>query len=169
MNLLKRRGFKSNRKNANSKEEGKLLEAVQKNNAFIMANGYRTIGEAIYKDQSARFKTMSCGKIIYNVRNHTEDYKNSFFRKDLENELRMILENQKRLGNQKITPEFQDRILEIFNNQRSFDEGPDQRQSKYSAEYKIGHCTFLTDELRAPKASYTFEFFNALAKIISML
>lgn len=166
LNLLKRRGFKSNRKNANSKEEGKLLEAVNANSIFMNEKGYRTIGEAIYKDN--RFKTISCGKIIYNVRNHPEDYKNSFLRADLEKELCMILETQRKLGNQNITTDFQNRVLEIFNNQRNFDEGPDQRQSKFSAEYKIGHCTFFPDELRAPKASFTFEYFNALSKINSL-
>ncbi len=166
LNLLKRRGFKSNRKAISSGEEGQLLSAVNENREFLNNNYYRTIGEAIYKDE--KFKSENCGKIIYDVRNHNGSYKNSFLRADIENELKIILDRQKELGNLNISEEFKNRVLEIFNNQREFDEGPDQRQSPYSAMFKVGNCTFYNQEPRAPKASYTFELFDSLSKINSL-
>ena len=56
LHIYKRRGFKSNRKNvAAGGEEGKLKKAISENIDFIEKNGYRTIGEAIFKDET-RFK-----------------------------------------------------------------------------------------------------------------
>lgn len=162
LNIYKRRGFKSNRKGlAASGEDGKLLKAIEANQEFLKANGYRTIGEAIYKD--ARFKCQTDGKTIYNVRNHQGDYRNCFLRADLKNELEIILNTQK-IYNKKINDEFIAKIVEIFEKQRNFDEGPGS-PSPYSAKFEVGNCTFIETEKRAPKASYTFELFTALSKI----
>ena len=163
LNLLKRRGFKSNRKSGVG-EDGKLLSAVKENQDFLKANNYRTIGEAIYKDQ--RFAVSSGDDKFYLVRNHGGDYRNCFFRSDIESELKLILQKQKEF-NSLITDEFEDRVLFIFNNQRNFDEGPGV-QSPYKADYEVGQCTFLSQEKRAPKATFTFEYFNALSKINSL-
>lgn len=163
LNLLKRRGFKSNRKSG-AGEDGKLLNALKENQKFLADNNYRTIGEAIYKDE--RFYMENCGKRCYIVRNHGGDYRNCFFRTDLENELKLILFKQKEFNNL-ITDDFIERVIFIFNNQRNFDEGPGL-QSPYKADYEVGDCTFLKGEKRAPKAAYTFEYFNALSKINSL-
>ena len=61
----------------------------------------------------------------------------------------------------------------IFYRQRNFDEGPGfskigDTEQKYSANFEIGRCTFEKGELRAPKASFTFEYFSALSKINSL-
>lgn len=165
LNISKRRGFKSNRKDVQSKEEGALLKAINQNSEFIKEKGYRTIGEAFYKDN--RFKQISCGKQIYNIRNHSGDYRNCFLREDLKNELILILNSQKNLGNNKINEQFIQKIVNIFEKQRNFDEGPGQ-PSPYSAKFEVGKCTFLENESRAPKASYTFELFTALSKINSL-
>lgn len=165
LNICKRRGFLSNRKNIQSKEEGILLKAISENTQFLQEKNYRTIGEAIYLDN--RFKVKSCGHDIYNVRNHAGDYKNCFCREDLKNELIILLEKQKDFGNNNISKEMIDKIVYIFEKQRNFDEGPGN-PSPYSAKFEIGHCGFLKDELRAPKASYTFELFTSLSKINSL-
>lgn len=162
LNLLARRGFKSNRKNISNKEDGELKAAIAENQRFLQDKGYRTIGEAIFKD--ARYKIEVAGNLVYNVRNHGGDYRNSFMRSDLKNELELILQKQAQLGNEAVTPEFCERIIDIFDSQRNFDIGPGQG-SPYSAKFKIGTCTFIEGEPRAPKASYTFEFFNAISKI----
>ena len=163
LHMFKRRGFKSNRKSQNSnKDEGVLLTATAENKKRMQDNGYRTIGEMLYLDP--KFKTEIAGKVIYNIRNHGGDYSNCFFREDLSNELDLILKSQNELGNEKITEEFRNRVLEIFNSQRNFDEGPGEG-SPYSAKFEEGNCTFIPAEKRAPKASYTFELFNALSKI----
>ena len=163
LNLLKRRGFKSNRKSG-AGEDGKLLGAVKENQNFLQEHNYRTIGEAIYKDN--RFFNIVDDKKYYLVRNHDGDYKNCFYRSVIENELNMILQKQKRYNNL-LTEDFIKRVLEIFNKQRNFDEGPGS-PSPYKANFEVGQCTFIKTEKRAPKASYTFELFNALSKINSL-
>lgn len=163
LHLLKRRGFKSNRKSQSSnKDDGLLLKATGENRKRMEDNGYRTIGEMLYLDP--KFKREVAGKTFYDIRNHGGDYSNCFFREDLSNELDLILKTQRELGNEKVTEEFESKILEIFNSQRNFDEGPG-KESPYKANFEVGNCTFIPTEKRAPKASYTFELFNALSKI----
>lgn len=163
LHILKRRGFKSNRKNQESnKDEGKLLASISENTKYLEEKGYRTIGEMLFKDD--KFKKESAGKVIYNIRNHVGDYSNCFLRADLSKELKLVLETQKNLGNSKINDEFKQKVLSIFEAQRNFDEGPGVG-SPYSARIEEGYCTFIKTEKRAPKSSYTFELFSALSKI----
>lgn len=167
LHLLKYRGFKSNRKNLEGgAEEGKLKQAINSNVAYMEEKGYRTIGEMIYKDE--RFFKVNSSKDkhyrVYNVRNHGGDYANCFYRKDLAHELELILNSQYKFGNERLSDEFIKKVLEIFNAQRNFDEGPGEG-SPYSAKFEEGNCTFEMGEKRAPKASYTFEWFNAISKI----
>lgn len=166
LNLLKRRGFKSNRKSLDTgKDDGKLKKAISENEKLLAEKGYRTIGEAIYKD-SERFRITSCGKQFYDVRNHGGDYKNCFSRDSLKDELVLILKKQSEFD-EKISEEFISNVIKIFEAQRNFDEGPG-KPSPYSAKFEIGACTFIPTEKRAPKASYTFEYFSALSKINSL-
>ena len=164
LNIAKRRGFQSNRKSGAMGEDGVLLGAIKANADFLQKEGYRTIGEAIFKDE--RFKE---NENFYNVRNHGGDYKNCFARTDLISEMNLILTKQKEFGNSQITDEFIEKVIYIFSKQRNFDEGPGEG-SPYSARFDIGKCTFLgkEGELRAPKASFTFEYFTALSKINSL-
>lgn len=165
LNIYKRRGFKSNRKSLeSSKEEGILKTAIDANTKFLKENNYRTVGEAIYKDE--RFKTFVADKEVYNVRNHSGDYKNCFLREDLKNELLLILKKQQEYKKE-IDDDFIEKIVYVFEKQRNFDEGPGE-PSPYSAKFEIGNCTFCPNEKRAPKASYTFELFTALSKINSL-
>lgn len=160
--IFKRRGFKSSRKSLSAKEDGLLLKAIGKNKERLEESGYRTVGEMLYKDSN--YKATVCGHTVYNVRNHGEDWRNCFMRESLSDELKQILNAQKNLGNTNVVPEFIDRVVEIFESQRNFDEGP--AKGRWHTEgFNVGNCTFLTSEPRAPKASYTFELFNALKKI----
>ncbi len=164
-NILNHRGFKSNRKNMASKDEGKLISAIAANKKLLADGGYRTFGEMVYK--SDNFKIESCGQKIYLVRNHGGDYRNCFDRDGLVSELKQILNAQQQLGNSKITQDFIDKVVFIVEKQRNFDEGPG-KGSPYSAKFEIGNCTFLPSELRAPKDSFTFEYFDALSKLNSL-
>lgn len=160
LNILKRRGFQSNRKSASS-QEGELLKYLNENASFLQNGGYATVGEALYNDP--RFKTQQCGKEIYNIRNHSGDYRNCFYRSLLQEEIKQILTKQKEYYPE-IDDEFISTVLEIFSAQRTFDQGPGQ-PSPYTAKFEVGECTFIKGEPRAPKATYTFEYFNALSKI----
>ena len=165
LHILKRRGFKSNRKNLKgSSEEGELLKSIKENQKFMQEKGYRTIGEALFKDERFKMKIGDTGQVVYNVRNHGGGYQNCFLRADLKNELTIILDKQQQLGNTNITEQQKEKIVEIFERQRNFDEGPG-KQSPYKAKFEVGNCTFIKEEKRAPKASYTFELFSALSKV----
>ena len=50
LHLSQRRGFRSNRLDESSREDGRLLAAVRENRACMEQNGYRTAGEMYAKD-----------------------------------------------------------------------------------------------------------------------
>ena len=50
LHLSQRRGFRSNRKNGEANEDGKILEAVSANLQRMAEQGYRTVGEMLLKD-----------------------------------------------------------------------------------------------------------------------
>ena len=92
INLAQRRGFKSNRKvdeNTKDKETGKLLGAIEKNRENIAKNGYRTVGEMLYKDERySKYK-----------RNKGEDYLNTVSRDMIADEIKMIFSAQRSFAN----------------------------------------------------------------------
>lgn len=164
IHFVKHRGFRSNRKSETESEAGKVKKAII--NSQSKLENYRSIGEMIatcsdYFD----IRTNTNGKEYkeYFVRNHST-YDNCFLRDDLKNELLLILHNQAKLGNAKITEDFINNVVDIFYNQRNFDDGPNA-PSPYKANFNVGYCTFEPEEKRAPKASFSFEYFNALQKI----
>lgn len=172
LNFVKRRGYKSNSKSeeADNKEAGKLLTATKENEKLMEEKGYRTIGEMYLKDDKFKLKDKngdfildSKGHKILKVRNTTDDYKSTALRKLILEEIKMILNKQKE-SNSSITDEFVEKYIDIFSSQRSFDEGPGE-PSPYAGnqiEKMLGTCTFEKEEKRAPKATYTFEYFKLL-------
>ncbi len=158
IHLAQRRGFKSNRKSdASDKEAGKLLSAVSENDRRMQENGYRTVGEMLYKDTL----------FAEHKRNKSENYLSTVTRSAVEAEARLILDSQQQKGNAKITATFIKQYLEILLSQRAFDEGPggDSPYGGNQIEKRIGRCTFEKDKPRAPKASYSFEYFQLLQKV----
>lgn len=158
--LIKRRGFKSNRRSENSKEDGLLLKATSENVKKMQEGGYRTIGEMFAKEYSYGIN----GNRVFNTRNKGGDYSRTVLRIELEKEIRLLFDCQKRFGNSFATEENLIKIIEIFNMQRNFDDGPG-KGSPYSASYMVGFCQFEENEERAPKASYSFERSMALQKL----
>lgn len=160
IHLSQRRGFKSNRKvdaSDSKSESGKLLIAVKNNRELLSEKGYRTIGEMLYKDE----------RFAANKRNKADDYSNTFSRAEYEDEINQIFEAQLALGNPYATDDFRKKYLDIYLSQRAFDDGPGVK-SPYAGnqiEKMLGHCTFEENELRAVKASYSFEYFNLLSKV----
>ncbi len=160
--FAKHRGFQSNRKSErNDKETGKLIESLEANRELLCMNNYRTIGEMIYCDTN--YFDIVNGRKIYKTSNKNEDYSKTFLRSDLKNEVELILEKQIDCG--LVNREFKEKYISIFSSQRSFDEGP-AFPSQYRIDgFAVGNCVFEKTELRAPKSSYTFEYFSALSKI----
>lgn len=167
ISLVKRRGYKSNSKSEESenKDIGKLLTATIENDKIMKEKNYRTVAEMYLKD--SRFcQELPNGLKVLKIKNTTNDYKSTVKRSDLVTEIKLILNKQKEL-NPKVTDEFIEKYLSIFESQRAFDEGPGG-ESPYGGnqiEKMLGKCTFEKNEPRAMKATYTFEYFKLLQDI----
>lgn len=154
IHYAKHRGFKSNRKEDTSGEEGAVLKAIESNKE---RKGDLYISELILSELNG----------IDKVKN-SEDYKYSFLRADYQSEIEKLLDVQ--IKNQVITEKFKERYLEIWGSQRDFSEGPGMAQddqNSYKVDYSsvFGYCTFYPEELRAPKFSITQQENTALSKL----
>lgn len=157
IHISQRRGFKSNRKGAASKEDGELLSAITANLARMQQQGYRTAAEMYLKDS-----TYSDHR-----RNKGGKYLATVSRDMVEDEVHQIFAAQRTLGNPSATEALESAYLEILLSQRSFDDGPGEG-SPYAGsqiERMIGKCPFEPEEQRAAKASYSFERFSLLEAI----
>jgi len=157
LHISQRRGFKSNRKNPTTKEDGVLLAAVNENKQRMSEHGYRTVGEMFLLDET--FKD--------HKRNKGGNYITTVARDMVADEVRAIFSAQRELGASFASEEFEERYLEILLSQRPFDEGPGGN-SPYGGsqiERMVGRCTFFPDEPRAAKAAYSFEYFTLLQKV----
>lgn len=157
LHISQRRGFKSNRKNPTTKEDGVLLAAVNENKQRMSEHGYRTVGEMFLLDET--FKD--------HKRNKGGNYITTVARDMVADEVRAIFSAQRELGASFASEEFEERYLEILLSQRSFDEGPGGN-SPYGGsqiERMVGRCTFFPNEPRAAKATYSFEYFTLLQKV----
>ena len=116
IHLAQRRGFKSNRKadDKGDQETGAMLSAISDNEMRMKAQGYRTVGEMLYKDK----------KFQDSKRNKAENYQNSVTRAQMIDEIRLVFEKQRTLGNAKADKAFEEAYLSIFAGQRAFEEGP---------------------------------------------
>jgi CRISPR-associated endonuclease Csn1 len=167
--IAKRRGFKSNRKSdiIQDKEGKELLKALEKNKAYRIENGYRTVGEMFYKDPRFQEQFYSDKRQSFLsrplIRNSENDYSKTILLEENVEEVKTIFERQSELGNQ-LPQEFCEEYINILTSRRAFDEGPGE-PSKYRGTFKVGNCTFEKDELRASKGCYTFEYFRALNNI----
>lgn len=84
----------------------------------------------------------------------------------VEDEVHQIFSAQRKLNRSFATPELETSYLDILLGQRSFDDGPGSGPySGNQVERMIGKCTFEKDELRAAKATYSFEYFTLLEKV----
>lgn len=163
--IAKRRGFKSNRKveEESEKEGGRVSKALKTNEKFLAENGYKTVGEALSRDEN----------FASHKRNKRDDYTNSFSRSDFLYELEKIIEVQKRYALKNVSDTAINEMLYGLDDdknvvnisaimyQRPF-------MTKELIEKMVGNCTFEENEKRAPRASYSFEIFR-LASDLSHL
>lgn len=157
LHLSQRRGFRSNRRAAADKEEGRILEAVAGNARRMESEGYRTVGEMLFRDPAFQ----------EHKRNKGGDYTATVTRALVEAEAKNLFAAQRGLGNSFASEELEEAYLSILLSQRSFDEGPGGN-SPYGGsqiERMVGRCTFFPDEPRAARACYSFERFSLLQKI----
>ncbi len=174
IHIAKHRGFRSTRKaETKDKEGGAILKGTAENERLMEEKGYRTVGEMIYCDEKFHSECLWTEKgYVLSPRNKPDDYQHTILRRMLEDEVKQIFESQRNLGNKKATVSLEEKYLEIFNSQRSFDKGPglqpDGTPSPYSMEGfegRVGNCSLEKKELRAAKGTYTAEYFVALQKI----
>ncbi|MBM7649469.1 CRISPR-associated endonuclease Csn1 [Bacillus ectoiniformans] len=149
IHLAQRRGFKSNRKSERKdKEVGQLLSVIEENQTRL--SSYRTVGEMWMKDE----KFASLDK----RRNSPNEYIYNVSRADLEKEIRIIFENQRQFGSALAPAQLEEDYLAVWNFQLPFASGTDILE-------KVGYCSLEPSERRAPKATYTFQYFIVLDKL----
>ena len=163
-NYMKYRGFKSNRKADEKASEGVMLNKIREVNAKL--NSDLTISEYLLNELD---KLDNKSKKYHN---HEKEYKLTVERKNYEYEIRKLFDVQISYNN--ITEEFASKYIELFKKQRSFDEGPDGRYSKYGIDREsdetliskmTGKCKFAghEDESRAPSNSFSAKSFILLS------
>lgn len=89
--IVKHRGFQSNRKSEAKADQkaGQMLSGVNHNHQMLEASGYRTIGELAAKH----------GAFTAAKRNKGGSYTHTFARNDLLEELHLLFQHQRELGN----------------------------------------------------------------------
>lgn len=148
INLCKRRGFKSNRKNeANNNEAGQILTSINNNVANMKEANARTVGEYIYNN------AISSGDKYAALRNKFGEYNMCVSRNMIIEEIHSLFEKQRKFNNEFATDEIEDAYLGIFNSQRPYSKFED-------LEKLVGFCTFEKKKYRrAPKNSISAEEF----------
>lgn len=168
IHLAQRRGYKSNSKSeeAKDKENGVVKTAISKNEACMRDNGYRTVGEMLWKDTQF-WETNPDGSKIFVPHNHPNDYRATVTRSMVESEIELIFKRQRELGVPYAAEELEQAYRSIWSSQRNFDEGPggDSRYGGNMIEKMLGHCTYEANELRAAKGSYSAEYFRVLQDV----
>lgn len=167
IHFAQRRGYKSNSRSQEAKDEkeaGKVKQAISANKSRMQKHGYRTVGEMLWKDELFHAVNPD-GSIVLTVHNSPDEYRVTVERSMLEEELHLIFARQRELGAEWATPDLEERYCTIWGSQRNFDEGPGGNSKYGGNQIKVGKCTFEKIEDRAPKASYTAEYFRLLQTV----
>jgi len=142
--LVKHRGFYTARKTEesddNKSEGGKLTAGVKRTQALFTEKNYRTIGEMVVRDDA----------FASSKRNKEGEYKNSFYRKLLREELTLLFERQHALGNPHADANLYYRIDELFWTQKPALSGEAMLRL-------MRPCAFEKDEYRAAKSTWSAE------------
>lgn len=163
LHIAKRRGYNDSRQaEKDEKEEKTLLESIKSNRQEMQKLGYRTIGEMMCKEYFSKEKSKGDYHSVRNknkAKDSKDGYKRSVGRKDLQEEIKILFDAQRKFGNRTATPELE----ESFNKIAFY-----QRELK-SFESMVGKCQFYPEEKRASKCCYSAEEFINLTKIVNTL
>ena len=152
LHLIKHRGYLSQRKNEGEtadKELGALLKGVADNAHTLQTGDFRTPAELALN----KFEKESG-----HIRNQRGDYSHTFSRKDLQAELNLLFEKQKKFGNPHVSDGLKEGIETLLMTQRPALSGD-------AVQKMLGHCTFEPTEPKAAKNTYTAERFIWLTKL----
>lgn len=149
--LVKHRGFFAARKADTmtvDTEGGKLSQGVVKTSQMLAAGGWRTLGEMAAKDAA----------FADSKRNKAGEYHKSFSRALLREELAMLFQRQRELGNPHCDAQLEAAVDQLFWWQQP-------AMSAEQMRHMLGHCTFEPSEFRASKRSLSAERFIWLSKL----
>ena len=153
--LIKRRGYQFRRAeemDAKDGESGKLKEGGRALMLALEQSPFLTIGEYLFHQERKTNHPQP------NKKNELESvYDRTPHRSLLKQELELIFDKQRYFGNTLATQELQDKFMAIF----SFVPEPQ------STERLIGLCTFIPNEKRAVRASYSADVHVALTRFIN--
>lgn len=155
LHMAKHRGFKSYRKavEENDKDSGAILKAIKENKALLTPE--KTLAQIIVEKAGAAGKKRNCTKKNEKGQDVTI-YNNSIPRDEIERELKLIYEKQRKYG---IFTE------DLYND---FSKIAFRHRPIGSVGKMVGDCRFEINEPRAPKNAPSAELFVALTKINNM-
>lgn len=149
--IVKHRGFHAARRAETASkpdsEGGRLSQGVRQTEA-LMRGKWRTLGEMAVRDPA--FAT--------HKRNRSGSYDHSFSRALLAEELALLFESQRRLGNVAAHGDLERQVMELMWFQKPALDGAAMLEM-------IGRCTFERDEYRCPKQSFSAERFVWLSRL----
>lgn len=137
---MKYRGFKSNRKTEDEKDDkqGKVLQNVR-----MMSQALQDLGQGHYITEVIwnKYRQGLENDKSFSIHNHGEDYRFIVARADYEKEIEALLDKQIEYG--VVTEEFKEHFLNLFRRQRSFSCGP-ANPSPYVVDFskERGICRF---------------------------
>ncbi len=155
--IAKRRGYRSNRKEqieedvtektvlSKKTEDGKVLKSTEANKILLQESG-KTVGEFLL-EKAQQGETL---------RNKSDDYKNTFLREMLLQEVKKILDTQ--VSKKLVSTDCARQLEEVVSFQRHYAQGDRLKNM-------VGMCTFEKEEMRASKATYSFQYFVLLQSI----
>lgn len=147
--IAKHRGFKSNSKrksNEPASDDSKMLKEIEKTQERLKT--YRTVGEMFAKDEVFAIRK----------RNRDGDYSRSVLRDEQQREVRLLLSQQRRIGNTLASEELERDFIALAFFQRPLADSED----------KVGDCPFEPGEKRAAKHSPAFELFRFLSRLTAL-
>lgn len=161
--LVKRRGFLSTRKAERVQKEATTSAAKEKQG---LISGVARTAKLLGEGDAKRFRTL--GEVAFKSlefadakRNKAGEYKRSFDRALLLDELRMLFDKQRSLGSKHASVEFQTVVEELFSRQK-------QAVTGEAMLKRMARCTLEPAEFRAPKFSYSAERFIWLGKLANL-
>lgn len=153
LHLVKHRGYLSQRKSElqedGKSELGRLLAGVTQNHELLQADEYRTPAELAVK-----YFAVQSG----HLRNKGGDYSHTFNRLDLQKELHLLFEKQRKFGNPFASADLEAKVDALLMRQRSALQGE-------AVLKMLGKCRFESSEYKAAKNTYSAERFIWLTKL----
>lgn len=130
---------------ADKKEDGKVLQAIQSNSKLMQEKGYRTIGEWLHAQGKSR--------------NKAGDYSLCVLNSQLADEAKQLFAAQRTLGQSWATLAFEEAYISCMQWEKKTLE---QDERTYQL---VGACTYLSSERRAANATISSELCRAYERL----